>query len=74
MEPGDYAESRGAYEKLGWFLMAPNGAVGYVRPPVFTIQEHEDGAITVGPASILFAASGDKPAWHGYLHNGEWTE
>lgn len=72
LQPGEYAKSE-KFPELGWLLCAPNGALGFVRPPIFTIDVHEDGTITVGPASILFGAAGDKPEWHGYLHKGVWS-
>lgn len=71
LRPGDYCKSE-KYPELGWYLCAPNGDIGIVRPPVFTITEFPDGSITVGPASVQMYKSDGSKGWHGYLHRGEW--
>lgn len=57
-----------------WILRAPNGDYCVVRPPTFGVEEHEDGTITVGPASILFYKKDGGVGWHGYLRKGVWIQ
>lgn len=65
VKPGDYflmAPGR-------WFLCAPSGEHGQATNVVWTIEEHEDGTITISP-SLHFNKS--QNGWHGYLQRGQW--
>lgn len=51
-----------------WQVRAPDGSGGSLNPEVHTIDEHEDGTITVRPSLDY---SQRKPgAWHGWLTRG----
>lgn len=73
LQPGDYCKIV-RFPELGWLICCPNGDMGTIRPPTFTITEHDDGTITVGPASIQVSDRSGKKGWHGYLHQGEWKD
>lgn len=73
LQPGEYTKCE-SFPELGWYLCAPNGDIGIIRPPAFEITEHSDGTITVGPASIQIYKSDGVKGWHGYLHKGTWIE
>ena len=65
---GDYAKCA-KYNM--WIIRAPNGDMGSFKNPPFIIEEHEDGTITVGPASMQFNTG---KRWHGYLKRGAWSQ
>lgn len=52
--------------RLEWWIVDPNGRVG--RLTTHTVEEHEDGTITVTP-SILDKTPG---GYHGWLERGVW--
>jgi hypothetical protein len=53
-----------------WWIYLPR--VGCGRMPKHTIEEHEDGTITVTPSVLLEAGTERKR--HGYLTRGVWNE
>lgn len=63
VQPTDRAAKLG----IAWQVRAPDGRVGSIRPEVHTVEEHEDGTITMSPS--LMMPSG----WHGWLRRGEFT-
>lgn len=63
-QPGDYWKLRDGH----WSVIAPSGETGSVRPPIWTITEHEDGTITVAPSIFFNSPHG----WHGFLEKGIW--
>jgi hypothetical protein len=68
LENGDYAKVP-AFPNI-WLIRAPNGDLGSFKVPPFTVVEHEDGTITVGPASMQFRNGKN---YHGYLKHGVWS-
>lgn len=65
------ATSPAARGGAGWWqVTTPDGSVGCLNPAVHSIEEHEDGTITVTPS---LDHSQRKPGgWHGYyLTRGE---
>jgi Family of unknown function (DUF6527) len=51
-----------------WQVTSPDGTQASLNPEVHTVEEHEDGTITVTP-SIWF----NQPhGWHGWLTRGIW--
>lgn len=69
LAPGDYMLTA---QRVLW-LRTPNGALGRITAPPWTsIEEHEDGTITVDP-SIEIHGGGDVPYWHGHLVRGVFT-
>lgn len=71
---GDGIPAPGTYFKLGyeWHAMTPNGHMANLA--AHSIEEHDDGTITVSP-SILVSRPPFQPClWHGYLEHGVWRE
>lgn len=77
-QPGDYCKiteyavgvpckAPGGVE---WWLLTPNGHHG--RLVSHTVEEHEDGTITVSP-SILVSNPQQGELYHGWLKRGVWT-
>jgi len=71
-QPGDYMKvppDEGPHRPDGspvWYIRDPAGNVGTLL--THTVEEHEDGTITVSP-SILDPSPG---GWHGWLERGVW--
>lgn len=68
LEEGEYALNP---KDGAWYFAipgAPRGYAGCLRS--HTIEEHEDGTITVSPSVLLTA--GDGQQWHGWLTRGIW--
>lgn len=56
-----------------WFLYIPRCGAG--RLSNHTVEEHEDGTITVNPSILMYGHSGGNPMQrHGYLTRGVWNE
>ncbi len=68
LEPGDY----GKHTDGTWYMRVPATGFGVGSLKAHTVQEHEDGTITVSP-SILCTGHFDRQ-WHGYLERGIWRE
>ena len=71
LEPGEYGKVGGV-----WAVYPPPMGK-YEHPwagPItkHTIEEHEDGTITVTPSILQRDTSGHE-AWHGFLKRGVWT-
>jgi hypothetical protein len=67
-QPGDYwfAADR-------WWCMTPSNFIGNLGN--HTINEYEDGTITVSPSILVTEQIGGvKRAWHGFLERGVWRE
>lgn len=62
-EPGDYWRTPDGH----WEIRDPLGNAG--RIGTHTVEEHDDGTITVTP-SIL---DPDEGGYHGFLQHGVWT-
>jgi hypothetical protein len=69
LENGDYAKNP---RDGNWYAMTPNGRLGNLAS--HDVTEHEDGTITVRPSILVTTGSYSRPAWHGYLKCGVWTE
>lgn len=70
-EPATYgrATSPRATGRIGWWqVAAPDGSVGSLNPAIHTIEEHEDGTITVSPS--LDYSKRKAGGWHGWLKRG----
>ena len=68
----DYDHCTGVESEL-WIIRAPNGDLGSFgtgKFGPFTVEKHEDGTISVGPASMQFNTG---KRYHGYLKKGVWT-
>jgi len=71
--PGDYGKIE-APEPFGtfWMVKCPDGEVcrvgGGVGEVNHTVEEHEDGTITVSPSIVS-----PRGNYHGFLVRGEWT-
>lgn len=67
--PARYGRAIAAEGAAGWWqVTAPDGSGGSLDPRVHTIEEHEDGTITVSPSLDY---SRRKPGgWHGWLRRG----
>ena len=52
-----------------WYIRDPHGDASSIRFEHHTVEEHEDGTITVSP-SIVVTHGG---LWHGWLQRGEWS-
>lgn len=62
VEPGDYCK---APDGTWWVATPEEGVMGPLTE--HTVEEHEDGTITVSP-SILVTGG-----YHGFLRRGEWS-
>jgi len=75
MSPGEYRKGLNPNE---WWIYPPPSEK-YPTPhigriAIHTVEEHEDGTITVSP-SIRELGYQDMPdAWHGFLKHGVWSE
>ncbi len=71
--PGSYMKVSTDWEgKPGrtiWFINDPFGHIGSLGE--HTVEEHEDGTITVNPSILSTAEQG---GYHGWLRRGIWTE
>lgn len=67
LEPGDYI-----HVGDDWFSRVPDPKFHMGNLRKHTIQEHEDGTITVSP-SILHTEP-NVGQWHGFLERGIWRE
>ena len=65
--PGAY----GSTNAIDWYVCTPNGLAGNIG--LHTVEEHEDGTITVTPSILVSGGSASK-TWHGYLTRGIWRE
>lgn len=72
-EPGDYWPATSPKFAGYWTVVAPNGQPGMLNPAVHTIEEHEDGTITVHP-SIVYSDAEGRETWHGWLRRGVFEE
>lgn len=71
LQPGEYAKDAHGI----WIVRPPHNAqgqsfTGSLR--LHTIEEHDDGSITVMP-SILQTYGDHEQVWHGFLQQGVWT-
>ena len=69
LEPGDYAWNAATGR---WWVSTPNGIVGPIYEPEWTVTLHEDRTISVFPS--IDADGGDGLRWHGWLKRGNWEE
>lgn len=51
-----------------WWVCAPTGDNVQIRPGMWTVEEHEDGTITVSPSLNIVGR------WHGWLKKGIWED
>jgi hypothetical protein len=51
-----------------WQVTTPDGHVGRLNPQVHTVEEHEDGTITVSPSIDM--SQRHPGGWHGWLRRG----
>ena len=69
---GDYGFS----PKAGnWQVRPPGCNAGGI--PEHTVEEHDDGTITVSPSILLYDVDEESISvviWHGYLERGVWRE
>lgn len=63
LEPGDYC-----FRKGRWWFRCPDGSGPTRVDGRWTVEEHDDGTITVTPSIDLGA-----DAYHGHLTAGVWT-
>ena len=47
LQPGDYTRHP---KDSFWMLRAPNGQIGTITPVTHSVEEHDDGTITVSPS------------------------
>lgn len=66
LELGDYG--RWAADENHWYARTPNGLLANLSN--HTVQEHEDGTVTVSPS--IFVNQGKPESWHGFLERGIW--
>ena len=80
LKPGDYTRHpKGSF----WMLRAPNGQLGTITPPMHSVEEHEDGTITVRPSldytglpqeqAMMWFYGIRRGNWHGWLTRGKWV-
>lgn len=55
-----------------WWIETPTGFIGVIA--AHTIEEHDDGTISVTPSILVPTTCGPQWQWHGYLTRGEWRE
>lgn len=55
----------GLENQLWWQVYAPDGSACSLNPAIHSVQEHEDGTITVSPSIVT-------STWHGFLERGVW--
>jgi hypothetical protein len=75
MEPGGYRRvNYGSGFGWQWEIVDPTGTIGRLQD--HTIEEHEDGTITVAPSIARDPSSGlmHGEGWHGWLERGVWRE
>jgi len=65
LRPGEY----GKWAADDHFYGMPPGTDLLANLASHTIDQHEDGTITVTPSILV---SDNKTSWHGYLTRGEW--
>jgi len=68
--PGEYAKTLQGI----WIVRPPENAKGISHSGTLskhTVEEHEDGTITVTP-SILQQYGDGEELWHGFLRHGQW--
>lgn len=73
-EHGGFAVAPGTYwrEKDGvWWMCTPTGFAGKLTG--HTVEEHEDGTITVNPSILTPVPEDSSLYYHGWLKHGEWT-
>jgi hypothetical protein len=73
LKPGEYCRCE-EFPEL-WIIMAPNGDLASINnpskdPSKCFVEEHEDGTISIQPASIQFRNGKN---YHGYLKHDVWT-
>jgi hypothetical protein len=72
LQDGDYGFIENEHGDDGRVLwaMLPGGSGAFRNDGRWTVEEHDDGTVTVSP-SIWH----DKPhGWHGFLRAGEWQK
>jgi hypothetical protein len=69
--PGGYVPAPAGDGSTVWWIKDPAGHVGRISK--HTVEEHEDGTITVSP-SILSTKADHGHDWHGFLERGVWRE
>lgn len=57
------------YYGMGIRWLVSYGTCGALREGVHTVEEHDDGTITVSP-SLVMPASREGERWHGWLRHG----
>jgi len=67
---------RGGYARVGtaWFLRPPSWRIRQavmIDPAIHSVEEHEDGTITVTP-SISYSTPDRDDYWQGWLTHGVW--
>lgn len=67
MEPGDYMRVTWTGADNEWWFRDPRGEAGRITS--HTVEEHEDGSITVTPS---IAPAPGEDGWHGFLRRGVW--
>lgn len=70
LHPEDYARYKGR-----WWVCDPAG-VYYALDARWSVDEHDDGTITVSPSlnhEPVHGAHGVSVPWHGWLRAGVWS-
>lgn len=57
------------YYAMGIRWLISYGTCGAIREGTHTVEEHDDGAITVSPSLVMpYSTAGER--WHGWLRRG----
>lgn len=81
--PGSYMKVTTGSGTVMWWIVDPLGVRGSIVKQHHSVEEHEDGTITVRPSLLhqrvgdddeAFSAlvNGDATGWHGWLERGVW--
>jgi hypothetical protein len=68
LEQGEYGKN----PEGKWYCRVPAPCFGVGGLGNHTIEEHEDGTITVSPSILSYGSNGKQ--WHGYLERGFWRQ
>ena len=81
--PGSYMKVTTRTGNVMWFITDPSGAPGTIVKKHHTVEEHDDGTITVSPSldhqragydheSFAAMIPADCFGWRGWLEHGVW--
>ena len=60
-------------DENGWWVYLPGCGAGRISK--HSVEEHDDGTITVSPSILMHGhRHGEPTTKHGYLEHGEWRD